>query len=91
MYESGDTATENILLAAAVTPGATTIKMASANYAIQDVCLYLKKLGVKIDGIGTTTLVVHGLSTLPKKSVTYSPCEDPVEAMTFVAAAITTN
>jgi UDP-N-acetylglucosamine 1-carboxyvinyltransferase len=91
MYESSDTATENILFAAAITHGVTTIKMASANYAIQDVCLFLRKLGVKIDGIGTTTLVVHGLESLPKKSVSYSPCEDPVEAMTFVAAAITTN
>ena len=91
MYESGDTATENILFAAALTPGVTTIKMASANYAIQDVCLFLGKLGVKVDGIGTTTLTVKGLKELPKKSVTYTPSEDPVEAMTFIAAAIATN
>jgi UDP-N-acetylglucosamine 1-carboxyvinyltransferase len=91
MYESGDTATENIIFAAAITPGFTTIKMASANYAIQDICFFLRKLGVKIDGIGTTTLIIKGLATLPKKSVSYSPSEDPVEAMTFIAAAITTN
>lgn len=91
MYESGDTATENILFAAAVNPGTSIIKMASANYAIQDVCFYLQKLGVKIEGIGTTTLTIKGLAEVPKKSVTYTPSEDPVEAMTFVAAAITTN
>lgn len=91
MYESGDTATENALFAAAITPGITTIKMASANYAIQDVCLYLEKLGVKIEGIGTTTLKIRGLKNLPKKSVSYAPSEDPVEAMTFIAAAVTTN
>lgn len=91
LYESGDTTTENVLFAAAVTPGVTTIKMASANYAIQDVCFYLQKLGVKIQGIGTTTLVVTGLSSLPRKNVTYAPSEDPVEAMTFIAAAVTTN
>jgi UDP-N-acetylglucosamine 1-carboxyvinyltransferase len=91
MYESGDTATQNILFAAAMNPGVTTIKMASANYQVQDVCLYLQKLGVKISGIGTTTLVVKGLSELPRKSVSYTPSEDPVEAMTFIAAALVTN
>ena len=91
MYESGDTATENILFAAAVNPGTSIIKMASANYQVQDVCLYLQKLGVKIEGIGTTTLKVKGLLAPPKKSVSFTPSEDPVEAMTFLAAAITTN
>jgi UDP-N-acetylglucosamine 1-carboxyvinyltransferase len=91
MYESGDTATENILFAAAISPGTTTIKMASANYQVQDICLFLQKLGVKIQGIGTTTLVVKGLPSLPKKNISYTPSEDPVEAMTFVTAAITTN
>jgi UDP-N-acetylglucosamine 1-carboxyvinyltransferase len=91
MYESGDTATENVLFAAAINPGVTTIKMASANYQVQDVCLYLQKLGVKISGIGTTTLVIKGLSELPRKSVAFTPSEDPVEAMTFIAAAIATN
>ena len=91
MYESGDTATENLLFAAALTPGTSVIKMASANYMVQDVCFFLQKLGVKIEGVGTTTLTIKGLSTIPKKSITYSPGEDPVEAMTFVAAAITTN
>jgi UDP-N-acetylglucosamine 1-carboxyvinyltransferase len=91
MYESGDTATENVLFAAAFCGGITTIKMASANYAVQDVCLFLEKLGVKIEGLGTTTLIVHGLEKLPKKTITYAPAEDPVEAMTFVSAALVTN
>lgn len=91
MYESGDTATENVLFAAALTPGESIIKMASANYMVQDICLFLQKLGVKIDGIGTTTLRVRGLADAPKKNITFSPSEDPVEAMTFVAAAVTTN
>ena len=90
LYESGDTTTENVLMAAALTPGVVTIKMASANYAVQDLCLFMQKLGVKIEGIGTSTLVVHGLSEI-NRNVTYSPSEDPVEAMTFIAAAITTN
>lgn len=90
LYESGDTTTENILLAAARTEGETVIKMASANYMVQDLCFYLQKLGVKIDGIGTSTLRVKGLKDI-KKNVVYSPSEDPVEAMTFIAAAVTTD
>jgi UDP-N-acetylglucosamine 1-carboxyvinyltransferase len=90
LYESGDTTTENILMAAAKTPGITVIKMASANYAVQDMCLFLKKLGVQIDGIGTTTLRVEGVSSI-KRNISYSPAEDPVEAMTFISAAVTTN
>ena len=90
LYESGDTTTENILMAAARTEGETIIKMASANYMVQDLCFYLQKLGVKISGIGSSTLRVQGIKDI-KKNVTYAPSEDPVEAMTFVAAAITTN
>lgn len=90
LYESGDTTTENIIMAAARFEEETIIKMASANYAIQDLCLYLKKLGVRIDGIGSTTLRIRGVKRI-HKNITYSPSEDPVEAMTFIAAAVTTN
>lgn len=90
LYESGDTTTENILMAAAGFEGETVIKMASANYMVQDVCFYLRKLGVKIDGIGTSTLRIQGVKKI-KKNVTYYPAEDPVEAMTFISAAVTTN
>lgn len=90
LYESGDTTTENLLMAAAKIEQETVIKMASANYAIQDTCLFLKRLGVKIEGIGSTTLRVRGIKNI-KKNVTYSPSEDPVEAMTFISAAVTTN
>lgn len=90
LYESGDTTTENIIMAAARFEGETIIKMASANYMVQDLCFFLQKLGAKISGIGTTTLKIQGVKTI-KKNVTYAPSEDPVEAMTFIAAAITTN
>lgn len=90
LYESGDTTTENILMAAARFEQETVIKMASANYMVQDLCYFLKKLGVKIEGIGTTTLRVRGVKDI-KRSITYAPSEDPIEAMTFVAAAVTTN
>ncbi len=90
LYESGDTTTENAIMAAARFEQETVIKMASANYMVQDLCFFLKKLGVKIEGIGTTTLRIRGVKEI-KKNVTYYPSEDPVEAMTFIAAAVTTN
>lgn len=90
LYEAGDTVTENALLAAAGTPEETIIEFGTANYMVQDLCGFLTKLGVKIEGIGTTTLRVRGLNTI-KKNVTYSPAEDPIEAMFFTAAAVTTN
>jgi UDP-N-acetylglucosamine 1-carboxyvinyltransferase len=90
LYESGDTTTENILMAAARTPGETVIKMASANYMVQDLCFFLQRLGVHIEGVGTSTLRVHGVKHI-RKNVTYAPAEDPVEAMTFIAAAVTTD
>lgn len=90
MYEMSDMATENAIVAAAGFEGETIIKQASANYMVQDLCYFIQKLGVKIDGIGTNTLKIEGVKDI-KKNVTYSPTEDPVEAMTFLAAAITTN
>ncbi len=90
LYEAGDTTTENILMAAARFEQETVIKMASANYMVQDLCFFLRKLGVKIEGIGSSTLRVRGVKNI-KKNVSYAPSEDPVESMTFIAAAITTN
>ena len=90
LIERGDTVTENAIMAAALHPGKTTIVGASPNYMVQDVCYYLQKLGVKIDGIGTTTITVHGLSRI-NKEVSYAPGEDPIEAISFVAAGIATK
>lgn len=90
LSERGDTVTENILMAAALNDGITTLRNASPNYMVQDVCFFLEALGVKIEGIGTTTLVVHGLSDI-NKNVEYSPAEDPIEVMSFIAAAIVTK
>jgi len=90
LYESGDTVTENALLVAARLPGKTTIKFASANYQVQDLCYFLQKLGVKIEGIGTTTLVIQGLRNI-KKNVKYNLTEDPIESMFFLSLAATTK
>ena len=90
LSERGDTVTENILMAAALYPGKTTIVGASPNYMVQDVCFYLRALGVKIEGIGTTTLTIVGKSKI-NTAIEYSPSEDPIEAMSFIAAALTTH
>ena len=51
---------------------------------------FLQKLGVKIDGIGTTILRVRGVKTI-NKNVEYYVSEDPIEAMSFIAAGAITN
>ncbi len=90
LTERGDTVTENVIMAAALHPGETIIRNASPNYMVQDVCFYLQKLGVKIEGIGTTTLRIHGMKSI-NKNIEYFPSEDPIEAMSFIAAGIVTN
>ncbi len=90
LTERGDTVTENALMAAALHPGTTVIRNASSNYMVQDLCFYLQKLGVAVEGIGTTTLKVTGLESIDV-DVDYAPSEDPIEAMSLLAAAIVTN
>jgi len=88
MYESGDTATENAILAAVRLPGKTEINLASPNYMVQDLCYFLVKAGAKIKGIGTTKLKITGVKKL--KPIKYSIMPDPIEAMAFISIAITT-
>ncbi len=90
LYEAGNTVTNNALMAAARTDGVTVIQNASADYMVQDLCLFLQKLGVKVQGVGSSTLTVTGIKAI-KKNVTYAPTEDPIEAMFFISAAVTTN
>lgn len=90
LTERGDTVTENVLMAAALFPGKTTIVGASPNYMVQDVCFFLQKLGVKISGIGTTKLVVQGRAQF-NLDTEYYISEDPIEAMSFIAAALVTK
>ena len=90
LYESGDTVTENALMAAALIPETSVIKYASANYQVQEMCFFLEGLGVKIEGVGATTLVVHGVSDI-SANYSYALSEDPIEAMFFITAAILTG
>ena len=90
LTERGDTVTENVIMAAALHDGTTTIRNASPNYMVQDLCFFLEKLGVKIDGIGTTTLTIRGKKSIDQ-SVEYYPSEDPIEAMSLIAAGVVTD
>jgi UDP-N-acetylglucosamine 1-carboxyvinyltransferase len=90
LYESGDTVTENALMAASKINGITTIKLASSNYMVQDLCHFLQALGVQIEGIGSSTLVMHGKSDI-NQTVKFALSEDPIESMMFLAIAATTN
>ena len=90
LVERGDTVTENVIMAAALYDGEVTIRNASPNYMVQDVCFFLQKLGVKIEGIGTTVLKIRGVRDI-NKNVEYYPSEDPIEAMSFIAAAAVTD
>jgi UDP-N-acetylglucosamine 1-carboxyvinyltransferase len=77
-------------MAAALHPGTTVIRNASSNYMVQDLCFYLQRLGVTVEGVGSTTLTVTGLHEIDV-DVDYAPSEDPIEAMSLLAAAIVTN
>jgi len=90
MYEASDTGVENVLMAAAKIPGQTTIKFASSNYMVQDLCVFLEACGVRIEGIGTSNLVVHGVADIDADIAGY-PSEDPIESMFFISLAATTK
>ena len=90
LYESGDTTTENVIMAAVLARGITTIKMASANYMAQDLCYFLNDAGASIEGVGTTTLKITGVAELHAVHE-YPVMPDPIVAMTLISIAITTG
>jgi len=82
------TATENIVMAATLAKGTTTINNAAQEPEVTDLIQCLKKMGAKITGENTSTLVIQGVDNL--NSINYTICPDRIEAGTFlVAAAIT--
>lgn len=90
LYESGNTVTNNALMAAARTTKPTFIQAASGDYMVQDLCMFLTELGVDIEGIGSQFLNVTGVKHV-NKDIVFEPTEDPIEAMFFISAAVTTN
>jgi len=82
------TATENIIMAAALAKGSTTINNAAQEPEVTDLIKCLNKMGAKITGENTSTIVIQGVDHL--SGVDYTVCPDRIEAGTYlVAAAIT--
>ena len=79
-------ATENIVMASVVAEGTTTIRNAAREPEIVDLCEMLKKMGCRIDGVGTSTLVVHGVSATSLQAVSHCVVTDRVQAATYIAA-----
>lgn len=82
-------ATENILLAAVLAEGTTRIGNAAREPELTDLADYLRAMGAKIDGAGTSTIEVHGVPALAPAR--YRVVPDRLEAGTFAAAAAMTG
>lgn len=81
--------TENILIAAVLAEGVTTIHNAAREPEITDLALVLNKMGAKIEGIDTDTLVVTGVEHL--NGCEYSVVPDRIETGSYLAAAAITG
>jgi UDP-N-acetylglucosamine 1-carboxyvinyltransferase len=81
-------ATENLLMAATLADGTTSIENAAREPEIQDLCHMLVSMGARINHIGEPTLEIEGVERLSGTS--WSTCPDRIEAGTYaVAAALT--
>ncbi|TDI55353.1 MAG: UDP-N-acetylglucosamine 1-carboxyvinyltransferase [Acidobacteria bacterium] len=82
-------ATENLLLAAVLADGVTTIGNAAREPELVDLAQYLTTMGAKIDGAGTSTIEIHGVGALEPAS--HSTVPDRLEAGTYLAAGAMTR
>lgn len=87
--EASVTATENLMLAAAATPGIHVLYNAACEPHVQDVAHLLEAMGADITGIGTNRLIIHGSNQLKGADVELGP--DYVEAASYLAAAAVTG
>lgn len=78
-------ATENIMMAAAMTPGTTIIRNAAREPEIVDLQNFLNRMGARIKGAGLDTIRIEGVDSLG--SVEHSVIPDRIEAGTFMVAA----
>ncbi|HET7736106.1 MAG TPA: UDP-N-acetylglucosamine 1-carboxyvinyltransferase [Nocardioidaceae bacterium] len=77
-------ATENLLMAAVLAEGTTVIDNVAREPEIIDLCEMLTSMGAKIEGISTSTLVVHGVTRL--SAVTHATVSDRIVAGTWAFA-----
>jgi len=85
MGEFTVTGTENVIMAAVLAKGTTEIRLASAEPEVTNLAECLNKMGAKISGIGTHTLIIEGVEKLHGAELTVIP--DRLEAGTFAIAA----
>jgi UDP-N-acetylglucosamine 1-carboxyvinyltransferase len=85
MDEPSVMATENALLAAALTPGVSTIGNAACEPHVQDLARLLTKMGARVEGIGSNVLTVNGTDSLHGCEHTIGP--DHIEIGSFMAIA----
>ncbi len=83
-------ATENIMMAAVLAEGRTVIENAAMEPEIDDLADFLIAQGVKVEGAGTSRIIIHGmeLKDLKPNPKAYRVIGDRIEAATFIIAAI---
>ena len=81
--------TENIIMAACLAKGETTLKNCSIEPEVSSLCKLLIKMGAKIDGIGRETIRIKGTDELG--GATHEIIPDRIEAGTFIIAGALTN
>lgn len=79
-------ATENLLTAAVLAEGRTTIDNAAREPEISDLCEFLIAMGARIDGVGTSTLVIDGVEPGSLRPVRHHTVPDRIQAATYLAA-----
>jgi UDP-N-acetylglucosamine 1-carboxyvinyltransferase len=87
--EASVTATENAVMAAVLAEGNTQIRNAASEPHVQEVCQFLNILGARIDGIGSNTLHITGVSQLKGGEFTIGP--DLLEVVSYIGAAVVTH
>ncbi|MBT3531296.1 MAG: UDP-N-acetylglucosamine 1-carboxyvinyltransferase [Gammaproteobacteria bacterium] len=83
------TGTENVMMAATLADGVTTIENAAREPEVVDLALCLIEMGAKITGQGTDTIVIEGVKEL--KGCSYSVMPDRIETGTYLIAAAATR
>jgi len=83
------TGTENLLMAATLAEGKTTLENAAREPEVVDLAHYLNNMGAKISGIGTATLVIEGVKAL--YGAPYNILPDRIETGTYLVAAAMTR
>ncbi len=87
--EPSVTGTANIMMAAVLAEGTTTIYNAACEPYIQQLSKMLNRMGAKIDGIGSNMLTIHGVSSL--SGTTHSMLPDMIEVGSFIGLAAMTQ